>query len=46
MVEIFLVALFGAGLAWLQAHSREPEPLRVDDATWERWEHEIHNWVD
>jgi hypothetical protein len=50
MAEVIWVAIFGAGLAWLQARSGDvppPEPVRapVDDE-WHRWEQEIHDWKD
>lgn len=45
MIEVIWVAVFGAALAWLQAHSTDPDPIELPvEDEWTRWEDEIHNW--
>jgi hypothetical protein len=49
MVEVIWVTIFGAALAWLQAHSAADEPVEAQapvDEEWRRWEEEIYDWRD
>ncbi|MGI9017907.1 MAG: hypothetical protein ACR2HR_12520 [Euzebya sp.] len=49
MIEVFLVSLFGAALAWLQSQSNLDEQTQMQtpvDDEWARWEEEIHDRKD